>query len=554
MPNVLAYVAELAAISGLPGAEVLADPRYDPLVRELARDGDEDGLARRLAELVQAVGEGRRSPSPANLALLAAYERLERLGRPLNAVASVAGAPDRVEGGPGAGRPVAVKDIIAVAGVPTGCGSPSSDPEPASLDAALVQRLRAAGYEVFATTQCLEYAAGFAHPEIGDTRNPRDPSRTSGGSSGGSAAVVAAGVCDLAVGTDTGGSVRIPAAYCGVVGLKPSYGRLPLDGVFALSPSCDHAGTLTSTVAGAAELLAAMASPDAPDAPDAPGAAGARPGAPAPPVPAAGPAFTVGLLAGQLADPSVTAEVRQAISAALGRLADAGWEIRDRPAPWLDRLADWEDALAVIVAYEACLVHADRDPSRYAEGTRALLAFGASVSDAQYARALQQRTELTAAIEASLADVDVLAGPTVGYQAPEQDPPFGAGEDHGEGRFTGPYNLSGHPAVSLPVRVAGLPAGLQLAGRLDGDEALLHVAAAAERLISPPGRPGRPGRPGGPGRQHPAGPASTEGDLGHDAYGALPHDRPGRYRRSGDRGGRPRERAAAHRPGRGPRL
>jgi aspartyl-tRNA(Asn)/glutamyl-tRNA(Gln) amidotransferase subunit A len=508
VPNVLACVAELAAISGLPGAEVLADPRYDRLVQELAREvpanldgrgGADGGLARRVAELVQAVEQGTRSPSPANLDLLAAYERLERLARPLNAVASVVGAPDRFEGGPGAGRPVAVKDIIAVAGVPTRCGSPSSDPEPASLDAALVHRLRDAGYEVFATTQCLEYAAGFAHPEIGDTRNPRDPSRTSGGSSGGSAAVVAAGVCDLAVGTDTGGSVRIPAAYCGVVGLKPSYGRLPVDGVFPLSPSCDHVGTLTSTVAGAAGLLAVMASPEAPGAVDAPRGApsGATPAVPvqpvlpAVPVPPAPPAFTVGLLARQLTDPSVTAEVHEAIRAALGRLADAGWEIRELTAPWLDRLADWEETLAVIVAYEACLVHADRDTSRYAEGTRALLALEASVSDAQYARALQQRTELTAAIEASLADVDVLAGPTVGYQAPEEDPPFGVGEDNGEGRFTGPYNLSGHPAVSLPVRVAGLPVGLQLAGPLDGDDALLRVAAAAESLISPTeGRPG----------------------------------------------------------------
>ena len=125
----------------------------------------------------------------------------------------------------------------------------------------MVRRLREAGAEVFATTQCLEYAAGFAHPEIGDTRNPRDPSRTSGGSSGGSAALVAAGVCDLALGTDTGGSIRIPAAYCGIVGLKPTYGLLPVDGIFPLSPRCDHAGTLTATVAGAADLLAVLAAP-----------------------------------------------------------------------------------------------------------------------------------------------------------------------------------------------------------------------------------------------------------------------------------------------------
>ena len=157
-----------------------------------------------------------------------------------------------------------MKDIIAVAGLPTRCGSPASDPAPATADATVVHRLRAAGAEVFATTQCLEYAAGFAHPEIGDTRNPRDPSRTSGGSSGGSAAVVAAGVCELALGTDTGGSVRIPAAYCGVVGLKPSYGALPTTGVFPLSPTCDHVGTLTATVAGSALLYGVLAGEDAP--------------------------------------------------------------------------------------------------------------------------------------------------------------------------------------------------------------------------------------------------------------------------------------------------
>ncbi len=105
----------------------------------------------------------------------------------------------------------------------------------------------------------------------------------------------------------------------------------------------------------------------------------------------------------------------------------------------------------MIVARQASQVHAGRDTSRYAEGTRALLAFGASVSDEQYQDALDRRSRLSAAIDASLGGVDVLAGPTVGYTAPEQDPPFGVGDDAGEGRFTGPYNLTGHPAISLPV-------------------------------------------------------------------------------------------------------
>jgi 2-dehydropantoate 2-reductase len=480
-------------------------------------------MLRRVVELITEIEQGRRTCERANLDLLAAYERLERLGRPLNAVASVIGAPRRAADGPLAGRPVAIKDIIAVSGVPTRCGSPASDPEPAGHDAELVRRLRTAGAEIFATAQCLEYAAGFAHPEIGDTRNPRDPSRTSGGSSGGSAALIGAGVCDLALGTDTGGSVRIPAAYCGVVGLKPSFGLLSADGIFPLSPTCDHAGTLTASVSGARELLvvladradlagladpadlagpadvsdltdiAALADPaDLADLADPAGRAdpadlaGLTEPAARPHGESAPPTFTVGVLAAQLSDPSVTPQVRAAVRAALDRLAAAGWQVRELTSPWLDDLAAWEDVLAVIVAREAYLVHKDRDRSRYAEGTRALLDYGESVGDDQFARALRRREELTAAIDASLDGVDVLAGPTVGYQAPEQDPPFGVGDGHAEGRFTGPYNLSGHPAISLPVHVSGLPAGLQLAGRRGRDLALLRVAAAAERLIAPP--------------------------------------------------------------------
>jgi 2-dehydropantoate 2-reductase len=522
-----AYGAVLAAtaVSDLPIAEVLDDPAYRPLLTELARQvvaqapvppmpldgfdasdlpGSLDRLARfnrasakthtgiyrdlailhrptevpailgdltgtlppRVVELVAAIEQGRRSCTRANLDLLAACERAERLGRPLNAVVSLIGAPERAAGGPLAGRPVAVKDIIEVAGVPARCGSPASSPDPARSDAAVVARLRAAGAEVFATSQCLEYAAGFAHPEVGDTRNPRDPSRTSGGSSGGSAALVASGVCDLALGTDTGGSIRIPAAYCGIAGLKPTYGLLPVAGVFPLSPACDHVGTLTATVAGAADLLRALADP----------------GTLAEPA-TSGPGFTVGVLAAQLTDPSVTAEVHQAVSGALAMLAAAGWRLREIGAPWLDRLAQWEDTLAVIVASEAAAVHRGRDWDAYAAGTRALLDYGASVTSDEFNAEIRRRAELSAAIEASLSGVDVLAGPTVGYQAPEEDPPFGAGADSAESRFTGPYNLTGHPAISIPVPGAGLPAGLQLAGRRGADLALLRAAAAAEELF-----------------------------------------------------------------------
>ena len=536
----LAYGAVLAAtaVSDLPIAEVLTEPAYRPLLTELARqvvaqapvapmplDGfdarDLPGSLDRLAafnrasakthtgiyrdlairhrptevpailgdltgslpplvvDLVRAIERGQRSCSRGNLDLLAACERAERLGRPLNAVVCVIGAPERAASGPLAGRHVAVKDIIEVAGVPTRCGSPASSPEPASADAAVVARLRAAAAEVFATSQCLEYAAGFAHPQVGDTRNPRDPARTSGGSSGGSAALVAAGACALALGTDTGGSIRIPAAYCGIAGLKPTYGLLPVAGVFPLSPACDHVGTLTAAVAGAADLLVALADPGAlapPPAGDRLAGAGARSGGGKSRV-------TAGVLAAQLTDPSVTPQVHRAVTEALAVLAAAGWRLREITAPWLERLPQWEDTLAVIVSAEAAAVHRGRDWGRYAEGTRALLDYGASVTSDQYNAALRQRAELSAAIEASLSGVDVLAGPTVGYQAPEQDPPFGAGADSAESRFTGPYNLTGHPAISIPVPGAGLPIGLQLAGRRGADLALLRAAAAAEELF-----------------------------------------------------------------------
>ena len=129
-------------------------------------------LIRRTAELIAAIEAGTRTCCQQNLDLLAAYERLDRLGRPLNAVVSVAGAPRRAAAGPLSGRPVVVKDIIAVAGLPTRCGSPATSSAPATEDAALVGRLRAAGAEVFATAQCLEFAAGYANPRVGDTRNP----------------------------------------------------------------------------------------------------------------------------------------------------------------------------------------------------------------------------------------------------------------------------------------------------------------------------------------------------------------------------------------------
>ena len=238
-----------------------------------------------VADLITAIEGGERTCEVANLDLVVALERADRLGRRLDAVVELFGAPPRAPDGPLHGVPVAVKDLVAVAGTPTGNGNATAMAgPPAEADAEIVARLRAAGADVFATSALLEYAAGALHPDVPETMNPWDPSRTAGGSSGGSAALVGCGACALAIGTDTGGSIRLPAHYCATVGFKPSYGALPTTGVTALSPSLDHVGLLTADVAWAARAWTALT-----------GETVAEPAAP----------LRLGVLAAQLADPAL---------------------------------------------------------------------------------------------------------------------------------------------------------------------------------------------------------------------------------------------------------
>jgi aspartyl-tRNA(Asn)/glutamyl-tRNA(Gln) amidotransferase subunit A len=337
-------------------------------------------------------------------------------------------------------------------------------PPPAREDAPVVARLRAAGAELLCKTNLLEYAAGSVNPAYGMTFNPRDESRTSGGSSSGSAALVAAGVCDLALGTDTGGSIRIPAAYCGIVGLKPTSGLVPVKGVFPLSHTCDHVGTLTRTVAQTATLLGVLA------------------GRRYEPRPVA--ELRVGVLRRQLDDPDVVPAVRERMTEAIERLGAAGLEVCDVDLPELELV---DDALGTIILREAWEVHRglfERDAAGYGSGTRALLELGSQVEDEAYRAGLADRDRVRAAFATLFEQVDVLAGPTVAYAAPAEDPPVGTPEGDLEGRFTGPYNLAGNPAVSLPCGpIEGdLPAGLQLAAAVGGDELLLSVAKLYEEV------------------------------------------------------------------------
>jgi aspartyl-tRNA(Asn)/glutamyl-tRNA(Gln) amidotransferase subunit A len=297
------------------------------------------------------------------------------------------------------------------------------------------------------------------------TFNPRDPSRTSGGSSGGSAALVAAGVCDYALGTDTGGSIRVPAAYCGVVGLKPTAGLVPLEGVFPLAPTLDQIGPLTRTVPDAATLLAAITARSY----ELQVVRGRR----------------VGVLRQQLDDPALEPGVRSCVETALARLEEAGFELVDVDIAELELV---DHALEVIVIREAFAIHRsllEREGSRYGSGTRALIELGRELSEAEYAQALLVKDDVAAAFARVFERVDVVAGPTVAYVAPHEDPQVGTAEGTVEGRFTGPYSLAGVPAISVPCGLAegDLPAGLQLAAASGADEHLLAVAATYE-LIS----------------------------------------------------------------------
>jgi 2-dehydropantoate 2-reductase len=424
--------------------------------------GIDGPLLQRTLELITEIEAGRRTCEVANLELLAAYQRLQERAPALNAVIRELAPGERAAAGALLGVAVAVKDNIDVVGVVTTNASTVAVPPPAARDAVVVTRLRDAAADLLCKTNLLEYAAGSVNPAYGMTYNPRDPSRTSGGSSSGSGALVAAGVTDYALGTDTGGSIRIPAAYCGIVGLKPTYGLVPVDGVFPLSTSLDHVGTLTRTVAQTRRLLEVLA-----------GVAlrGERPS-------------RIGALRRQLDDPDLTPGVRDRTHEAIEALRTAGFEIVDVDLPELELV---DAALGAIVLREAWDVHRERyerEADGYGAGTRALLELGAQVSDDDYRAGLADKERISTAFARVFADVPVLAGPTVAFPAPPEDPPFGTPAGDVEGRFTAPYNVTGSPAVSLPCGLAEgtLPAGLQLAAAVGEDAMLLSVAEAYEEV------------------------------------------------------------------------
>jgi aspartyl-tRNA(Asn)/glutamyl-tRNA(Gln) amidotransferase subunit A len=369
------------------------------------------------------------------------------------------------------GVPVAVKDIIDTAGVLTTMGSRHFADYVPTRDALVVTRLREAGAVIVGKTTTHEFAFGPTGDRAanGPGRNPRDPTRMAGGSSAGSAAAVAAGLVPLAVGTDTGGSVRIPAALCGVTGIRPSLGRAPTDGVFPLSWSLDTVGVLAADVASAItgwEILT-----------------GAGPaGQPRP-------ASRIGLIDdawfNRLADP-----VREAWKAALARLASHGIEF---VAVSIPDGAELLELYRTVQSVEALSIHYERlteHPELFDAEVRQRLDAATGVTARKYAQGLRRLAEVRSTAADRFAGLDLIALPTVPIVAP----PVGARDaDLGGGwmvprdallAHNAPFSSLGTPAVSLPLPASGLPVGMQLVGAPGTDTALLSMALTIERIVA----------------------------------------------------------------------
>ncbi|RKT16614.1 Asp-tRNA(Asn)/Glu-tRNA(Gln) amidotransferase A subunit family amidase [Streptomyces sp. 1114.5] len=363
-----------------------------------------------------------------------------------------------------AGRPplygvaVGVKDIVRVDGLPTHGGSALPPGVLAGPQAAVVDRLRAAGALVAGKTVTAEFAATAPGP----TRNPHHPGHTPGGSSSGSAAAVAAGLVPLAVGTQTVGSVIRPAAYCGVVGFRPTYGRIPVDGVIPNAPSLDTLGVFTADLAGAA-LAASVLCDDW------------RPVA-------EGPEPVLGVPDGPYLERAEPAALR-AFEEQLERLAAAGLAVR-RVGLFPD-FAELVRQLQFVNRFELARSHADwfaRFGGLYRPETVAGIRVGQAVAAEDRAAALRFRERLRDRVAAAgaAAGVDLWLAPSATGGAPE------GLHSTGDGAMSLPWSFLGRPALSLPAGRTreGLPLGLQVVGAAGGDERLLAQAAVLERVLT----------------------------------------------------------------------
>jgi aspartyl-tRNA(Asn)/glutamyl-tRNA(Gln) amidotransferase subunit A len=434
-------------------------------------------------------------------------KRIERLNPRLNAYISVtaelaeaqARAADHEIGagvyrGPLHGVPVGIKDLFDVEGVPTTFGSKILEDSVARGDAAVVARLKHAGAVVLGKHNLHEFAFGITseNPHFGAVRNPWNLARIPGGSSGGTASAVAAGLCAAGIGSDTGASIRAPASFCGVVGLKPTYGRVSRRGALPLAWSLDHAGPLARSVADCALMLQAIAGYDADD-----------PGSADTPVPTFAEALDAGVNGLRVGLPReyffdvVEPDVDRLVRDALRVLEDLGARVEEVSVP---HAAHAQVAGNLIMSTEAAAWHARwlrERPQDYGADVLARIRGGQLVRAVDYLASQQLRTLLQDDFRRAFERVDVLVAPTVPLVAPpigHTQTPYGPLNVAPRGianRATVPCNLTGMPAISVPCGFSdGLPVGLQIMGAAFDEARVLRVAAAYESAT--PWRASRP--------------------------------------------------------------
>lgn len=376
------------------------------------------------------------------------------------------------------GLPVSLKDLIDLEGVPTTAASRVRATVRARADASVTARLKAAGAVLVGKCNLHEFAFGTTNEDSawGPARHPIDASRSPGGSSGGSAVAVATGGCVASIGTDTGGSIRIPSAACGLVGLKPTWGSVPAQGVVPLAASLDHVGPLARSVDDAAIVLDALRG--YPHHTELPIGHDVSPGALRIGVPRA---YFFDLLAD---------DVREAFEASLARLRQAGVALEPVTIPHAPLTAP---VYLATVLPEAAAYHAstlERRPGDYTRPVRLRLEMCRYVPAEDYLRAQAGRRVLRAEVEAALRGRHALLLPALPIVAPPLGQAMvrvGRGEENVRNvtlRLTQLFNLTGHPAVSVPCGLtpAGLPVGAQLVGRLHQTRDLLRVAACCEQV------------------------------------------------------------------------
>jgi aspartyl-tRNA(Asn)/glutamyl-tRNA(Gln) amidotransferase subunit A len=420
-----------------------------------------DQLEACLARITDPAGEGKRAFTKLYTdqarAVADAQDKMRAAGVPL---------------GPLGGRIVSIKDLFDVAGEPTTAGSIAlRDAPPAKQDAPAIARLRAAGAVIIGKTNMTEFAySGIGmNPHYGTPGNPFDRARIPGGSTSGGAVAVADGMSEITIGSDTGGSTRIPAAFCGIVGLKPSQPRIPLAGAVPLSTTLDSVGPMARTVADCALADAVMAG-ESPDAVQ----------------PIALPRTRLGLLK-TLALDGLDATVGTAFERAVKALSPARLSdfTTDLFAPMIQLNARGGFTAAESYAWHRDLL--ERRGKDYDPRVRGRIERGALLSAADYIEMKQERARLVGAMDAALADIDALVLPTVPIVAPRMDA-LGADDDFMRInlqilRNTAIANFFDLCAVSLPIPTDGLAVGLMLIGRHGSDKRLLRIAASVEAAL-----------------------------------------------------------------------